>query len=68
MVAVYIDPAVCHTIWGYLIPECYGIAVMSGCVLGALVIAYGYRKAINIRPPETDRTDRVDMLRDLGVQ
>ena len=65
MVAVYIDPAVCHTWLGYLIPECYGIAVMSGCVLGALVLAGAYRRAVNLRRPEPTRLDH---LRKLGIQ
>lgn len=64
MVAVYIDPLVCHTWLGYLLPECYGIAVMSGTVIGALVLAYGYRKAINFVWEPT----RLDLLRRAGIR
>jgi hypothetical protein len=44
MVAVYIDPAVCHTWAGWIIPECYGIALYVGAALAAFVSAYGVRR------------------------
>jgi hypothetical protein len=44
MVAVYIDPLVCHTAWGYLIPECWGVMLYVGAALTAVVSAYGVRK------------------------
>ena len=33
MLAVYIDPIVCQTWMGYLIPECWGIAMLVGVTL-----------------------------------
>jgi hypothetical protein len=40
------------------------MAVLPSVVIVALVVVYGYRKAVNI--PRADRT-RLDMLRDLGI-
>jgi hypothetical protein len=65
MLAVVIDPIVCHSSYWWLFPECWGIAVLSGCAIGALVIAYGYRKAVSLGQPEPTRLDR---LRKLGIQ
>jgi hypothetical protein len=39
VIAIYIDPLVCHTWAGWFIPECYGVIVMVGCALTACVSA-----------------------------
>lgn len=47
MVAVYIDPAQCHSWVAWITPECWGIAVQSAIYLAlALTSAYSLRRFI----------------------
>lgn len=51
MVAVYIDPLVCHTWLYYITPECWGI-VLYGALLAsfpvALACAVTYRRLLRV--------------------
>lgn len=49
MIAVVIDPLVCHTWVGYLLPECWGVAVMTGACLTALTCAVSVRQLARVR-------------------
>lgn len=46
MLAVVIDPAVCHSSYWWLFPECYGIAVCAGIALGWALLSAVLRKRV----------------------
>jgi hypothetical protein len=41
VIAIYIDPLVCHTWVGWILPECYGIAIFAPTTPIALFAAVG---------------------------